>query len=58
MHGKDNDNNHKIEIYKRPNINNKINELKELKIKIQKMHQEMYEIITFINNTICNVKKI
>ena len=53
----DNDNNHKIDIYKRPNINNKINELKELKIKIQEMHKEMDEIITFINYTIYNAKK-
>ena len=49
----DNDNNHKIDIYKRPNKNNKLNELEELKNNINKMNKEMDKIIEII----CNVKK-
>ena len=49
----DNDNNHKIDIYKRPNKNNKLNELEELKENIYRMNREMDEIIEII----CYVKK-
>ena len=49
----DNGNNHKIDIYKRPNKNNKLNELEELKNNINKMYKEMDKIIQII----CNVKK-
>ena len=49
----DNGNNHKIDIYKRPNKNNKLNELEELKNNINKMYKEMDKIIEII----CNVKK-